>query len=217
MTQPQANPTKTQEETESEKRDKTRLESEDSQPATTVPDRSNGAVSPSNKERSNGRGNESPTPMTPSHADLIRQINILQQQLIAEQDKNKRLLAGHSSRAPGGRSSVTPALPHGGGPPSIRAGEDVLDVIIDKHNVEFVALVSVVLGQFRIDFPPNPVGRLLLPQEDKVVELGGMVAISIGWWRDGDLGGNGQPLDDTAGLVVRDANDHGISSSSNRV
>jgi hypothetical protein len=47
--------------------------------------------------------------------------------------------------------------------------------------VEFAALVSVVLGQFRIDFPPNPVGRLLLAQEDEVIELGGMVAISIGW------------------------------------
>jgi hypothetical protein len=47
--------------------------------------------------------------------------------------------------------------------------------------VEFAALASVVLGQFRIDFPPNPIGRLLLPQEDEVVELGGMVAISIGW------------------------------------
>jgi hypothetical protein len=46
--------------------------------------------------------------------------------------------------------------------------------------VEFVALFSVVLGQFRIDFPSNPVGRLLLPQENEVVELGGMVAIAIG-------------------------------------
>jgi hypothetical protein len=33
-------------------------------------------------------------------------------------------------------------------------------------------------GQFRIGFPPKPVGRLLLAQEDEVVELGGMVAIS---------------------------------------
>jgi hypothetical protein len=75
--------------------------------------------------------------------------------------------------------------------------------------VEFAALVSVMLGQFRIDFPPNAVGRLLLVQEDEVVELGGVVAISIGWQPDRDLGGNGQPLDDTAVLVVRDANDHG--------
>jgi hypothetical protein len=74
--------------------------------------------------------------------------------------------------------------------------------------VEFPALLSVVLGQFRIDFPPNPVGRLLLAQENEVVELGGMVAISIGWQPDGDLGGYGQPLDDTAVLVVRDTNDH---------
>jgi hypothetical protein len=83
--------------------------------------------------------------------------------------------------------------------------------------VEFAALVSVVLGQFRIDFPPNPVGRLLAPQEDEVIELGGVVAISIGWQPDGDLGGNGQPLDDTAVLVMRNANDHGDFSSSNGI
>jgi hypothetical protein len=33
-------------------------------------------------------------------------------------------------------------------------------------------------GQLRIGFPLNPVGRFLLAQEDEVVELGGMVAIS---------------------------------------
>ena len=89
--QPQANPTKTRAETELEKRDKTRRESEDSQPATTAPDRPNGAASPSNKGGSNEQGNESPNPLTPSYNDLVRQINILQQQVIAEQDKNKRL------------------------------------------------------------------------------------------------------------------------------
>jgi len=47
--------------------------------------------------------------------------------------------------------------------------------------VEFAALISVVLGEFRIDFPSNPVGRLPLAQEDEMIELGGMVAISIGW------------------------------------
>jgi len=91
MTQPQANPTKTRAETELERRDKTRRESEDSQPATTAPDRPNGAAPPSNKGGSNGQGNESPDPLTPSCNDLVRQINILQQQVIAEQDKNKRL------------------------------------------------------------------------------------------------------------------------------
>jgi len=35
-----------------------------------------------------------------------------------------------------------------------------------------------------------------------------MVAISIGWQPDGDLGGNGQPLDDTAVLVMRYSNNH---------
>jgi hypothetical protein len=82
------------------------------------------------------------------------------------------------SRAPGSSDAVTPALPLGGRPPSVGAGEDVLDVIVDQHNVEFAALVSIVLGQFRIGFPPNPVGRLLLAQEEEVVELGRMVAIS---------------------------------------
>jgi hypothetical protein len=98
----------------------------------------------------------------------------------------------------GSSDTVTPALPFGGRPPSVGAGKDVLDVIVDQHNVVFAALVSVMLGQFRIDFPPKPVGRLLLAQEDEVVELGRMVAISIGRQPDGDLGGYGQPLDDTA-------------------
>jgi hypothetical protein len=39
-----------------------------------------------------------------------------------------------------------------------------------------------------------------------------MVPISIGWQTDGDFGGYGQPLYDTAILVVRDANDHGYRS-----
>jgi len=91
MTQPQANPTKTREEMELQKRDKTRLESEGNHTATTNPDRPNGGASPSNKGGSNGQGNESANPLTPSYNDLVRQINILQQQVIAEQDKNKRL------------------------------------------------------------------------------------------------------------------------------
>ncbi len=92
--QPQANPTKAREETELQKRDKTRMESEASHTATTTPDRSNGGASPSNKGGTNGQGKEPPNPLTPSYADLVRQINILQQQLIAEQDKNKRLKGG---------------------------------------------------------------------------------------------------------------------------
>jgi hypothetical protein len=92
--QPQTNPTKTREEMELQKRDKTRLESEASHTATTTPDRPNGAASPNNKGGNNGQGNESPNPLTPSYNDVVRQINILQQQLIAEQDKNKRLKGG---------------------------------------------------------------------------------------------------------------------------
>src|SRR5271157_5647639 len=92
-----------------------------------------------------------------------------------------RLAARLLRRAPGGRGAIAPALPLGGRPPSVKAGKDVLDVIVDQHNVEFAALAAVVLGQFRIDFPPNSVGRFLFPQEDEVVELGGMVTISIGW------------------------------------
>jgi hypothetical protein len=77
--------------------------------------------------------------------------------------------------------------------------------------VEFAALLAIMPGQLRIGFPLDPIGRLLLAQEDEVVELGGMVAISIGWQPDGDLGGYGQPLDDTAVLVMRYSNDHGDS------
>ena len=79
---------------ELQKRDKTRLESEASHTAATAPGRSNGAASPSNKGGSNGKGKELPDPLKPSYSDLVRQINILQQQLIAEQDKNKRLKGG---------------------------------------------------------------------------------------------------------------------------
>ncbi len=92
--QPQANPTKAREETELQKRDKTRMESEASHTATTTPDRSDGGSSPSNKGGTNGQGKEPPNPLTPSYADLVHQINSLQQQLIAEQDKNKRLKGG---------------------------------------------------------------------------------------------------------------------------
>jgi hypothetical protein len=92
--QPQANPTKAREEMELQKRDKTRLESEANHGATTAPGPSNGTASPSDKGGSNGQGKEPPNPLTPSYADLVRQINILQQQVIAEQDKNKRLKGG---------------------------------------------------------------------------------------------------------------------------
>jgi hypothetical protein len=73
------------------------------------------------------------------------------------------------------------AFPLGGRPPGVGAGEDVLDVVVNQHNVQFAALLAIMPGQLRIGFPLNPVGRLLLAQEDEVVELGGMVAISIGW------------------------------------
>jgi hypothetical protein len=43
-----------------------------------------------------------------------------------------------------------------------------------------------------------------------VVELGGVVTISIGRQADGDFCGHGQPLNDTAVVVVRDTNDRGI-------
>jgi hypothetical protein len=94
ITQPQANPTKTREEMELQKRDKTRLESEANHTAATTPDRSKGTSSPSNKGGDNGHGKEPANPTTASQADLVRQINTLQQQLIAEQDKNKRLKGG---------------------------------------------------------------------------------------------------------------------------
>ena len=90
-TQPQTNSAKTREVTELQKRDKTRMESEANHTATTTPDRSNGGASPGNKGGSNGQGKELPEPLKPSYSDLVRQINLLQQQLVAEQDRNKRL------------------------------------------------------------------------------------------------------------------------------
>ena len=92
--QPQANPAKTREEMELQKRDKTRLESEGNHTTTTNPDRSEDGASPGNKAGSNGQGKELPDPLKPSYSDLVRQINILQQQVIAEQDRNKRLKGG---------------------------------------------------------------------------------------------------------------------------
>jgi hypothetical protein len=74
-----------------------------------------------------------------------------------------------------------PSTPLRGRPPSIGTGEDVLDVVVNQHNVKIPALLTVMLGQFRINLPLDSVGRLLLAQEDEVVELRGMVAISIGW------------------------------------
>src|SRR5207249_6598141 len=83
------------------------------------------------------------------------------------------------SRATSGRGSVTPALPLRGRPPGVGAGEDVLDVVVDQHDVELAALVPVVLREFRVGLPLDAAGCLLLAQEDEVVELGGMVAISV--------------------------------------
>ena len=48
-------------------------------------------------------------------------------------------------------------------------------------DVVFAARLAVMLGQLWTGFPLNSVGRLLLAQEDEVVELGGVVAISVGW------------------------------------
>jgi hypothetical protein len=78
--------------------------------------------------------------------------------------------------------------------------------------VKIPALLTVVLGQFRVDFPLDPIGRLLFAQEDEVVELGGMVAISIGWQPDRNLCGYGQPLDYAAVIVMRNTYDHVDSS-----
>ena len=69
-------------------------------------------------------------------------------------------------------------FPLGGRPPGIGAGKDVFDVVVDQLDVQFAALLAIMPGQLRIGFPPKPVGCLLLVQEDEVIELGGMVAIS---------------------------------------
>jgi hypothetical protein len=126
--------------------------------------------------------------------------------------RGPRLPARPLSRAPGSSDTVTPTLALRGRPPSVGAGKDVFDVVVDQHNVEFAALLAVVGSEVRVTFPLNPIGGLFLAQEHEVVELGGMVAISIGWQPDRDFGGYGQPLDDTAIVVMRNANDHGDSS-----
>ena len=93
--QPQANPTKAREEAELQKRDKTRLESEASHTATTTSGPLRTApLPPATRGEATDRAKSRLTPRQPSYADLVRQINILQQQLIAEQDKNKRLKGG---------------------------------------------------------------------------------------------------------------------------
>jgi hypothetical protein len=76
--------------------------------------------------------------------------------------------------------------------------------------VQLVALLSVVLGQIRVNFPAHSVISLRFAKEDEVIELSRVVTISIRWQRDGDFCGYGQPLDDTAVMVVRDTDDHGI-------
>ena len=63
-----------------------------------------------------------------------------------------------SRRAPGSSDTVTPALPLSGCPPGIGTGEDVLDVVVDQHDVKFAALFAIMPGQLGIGFPLNPVG-----------------------------------------------------------
>ena len=81
---------------ELQKRDKTRLESEASHTkSAATPDRSNRRRFPQQpRGGATDRATSHLYPRQPSYADLVRQINILQQQLIAEQDKNKRLKGG---------------------------------------------------------------------------------------------------------------------------
>jgi len=83
--------TKAREEIEILKRDKSRLEAEVNHTAATIPDLAQRLDSLTNKAGGNGQGTESPNTETVSQAELVRQINWLQQQLYAERDKNKHL------------------------------------------------------------------------------------------------------------------------------
>jgi hypothetical protein len=71
--------------------------------------------------------------------------------------------------APSGGGTITPALALSGRPPGIGTGEDVLDVVVDQHDVEFPALLAIMPGKLRISFPLNPVICLRFAQEDTLL------------------------------------------------
>jgi len=85
---------KAQQEIDLLKRDKARLEAEVERRGAAIPDLSMRIDALSRSARGNGQGQEVPKTPTTSNSDLLRQINLLQQQLYAEREKNRHLKGG---------------------------------------------------------------------------------------------------------------------------
>lgn len=86
--------TKARDEIEILKREKSRLGAEVARPVAPSAEPPRRGDSPKNKGNGNGQSQTVPAPDAVSHADLVRQINFLQQQLYAEKEKNKHLKGG---------------------------------------------------------------------------------------------------------------------------
>lgn len=84
--------------------------------------------------------------------------------------------------------SVTPALSLRYCPPGIRSGEDVVDIVVDEHDLERMAVDAVMLRQIGISFSLNAFGRLSLAQKHEVVELRRIIAFSLWRHSNGNLG-----------------------------
>ena len=94
VSQLQADLAKAREEIEILKREKSRLGAEITRPSSPAVNLSHRSILPSNKEGGNGQSTKPPTTEAAPQADLVRQINSLQQQLYAEREKNKHLKGG---------------------------------------------------------------------------------------------------------------------------
>jgi hypothetical protein len=78
--------------------------------------------------------------------------------------------------------------------------------------VKAAAVIAVMGHEFRIGFPFQSLLCFFLSQEDEVIELGGVVAVTVRGKPDGDLGENGQSLDGAAVRVVGNSDDHSENS-----
>ena len=94
IAQLQADLAKARDEIEILKREKSRLGAEIVRPVATTPDPGRGGESPIKKGNGNSQSQTLPATEVVSYADLVRQINLLQQQLYAERERNKHLKGG---------------------------------------------------------------------------------------------------------------------------
>jgi hypothetical protein len=85
---------KARDEIEILKREKSRLRAEVVRPVVATPDPHRGSESPPKKGNGNGQSQTLPATEVVSYTDLVRQINLLQQQLYAERQRNKQLKGG---------------------------------------------------------------------------------------------------------------------------